>query len=371
MILAMGLGHVLCHEKGLNGMDNYWPMEYYMQERQIFDRSGQFTVRFSNIPALLCAARDLIRLYDRLGNHKKYVMNPQEKFLFDAKTGKIRTKDIFCVNFGELAKEDEICNEFCAPELTLKKQTVYTLEARDWTLAVLLYELFYHSGSPYKGMQSANQVFMEMQEEYQWMAAHGFFTMDENTSKNRPIRGVQDCLVKYWDYYPKWLNEEFTEIFVYGKEMQDRRPRPFEWKKFLNRLKTEFVSCECGYQDFFHLFFQTSDGHRKCPKCGRVLYILTSGKNKIYLSNNTPLLGYQLYPESPDDEICMGRVVENQKQKGVFGIKNLSQEEWNGIFPGGEAKTIRPGGGIPLWPGLSITLQNGDTWSIKGDLQHG
>lgn len=351
---------------------DYYSLGDYADESRISRDGNTVTVRFADIPAVLQAAWNLVKFYKMMYEQGAFFPEDLKKSIyFHARTGDWLFRDYDKARkFGIKVYAADRYHEYCAPELILGETDTYTQDTENWTLAVYLYELFYHSGGPFKGFRSMMQNFFDQEEEYCWMAEKGMFTMEENLCENRPVHGVQDRLIKYWELYPETLRTCFRDIFVDGKKDAAFRKTPKQWQMVLNRMKTEYLVCSCGKKGFVTEFEETKEGHYRCPDCGKIYYTFESGENRIYLCDGTKLMQHQLDPEDPENDACVGMVVENRQRKGVFGIKNMSQEEWTGVYPGGEMRPIVPGGGIPLWQGLSITFREDCIWRIKGEMKN-
>ena len=356
-------------DKQKNKTDEYHRFEEYVKEHQYYKEQQKVTVRFATMKAMLNAAWSIVDLYDYMDkNNLVYAGNPKQTLWFHPLTGHINLRDT--MNFmdvdDKIEKQEEY-NELTAPEVIKNNSNVYTRGGQNWSLAVLLFEFFYHSDSPYKGIASVMESFINPQDEYRWMAEYGVFNMDKYVSDNRPVRGVQARLMKYWEVFPAVLQDGFTQTFVEGKEHPENRLAAYEWKKIINQLQTAYIDCQCGYKNFIVKFEKNGDGHWCCPKCKKIYYIFSNGENEIYLTTNTVIKRNQMYPQQSDHGESIGMVVENTRQKGLFGIKNISDETWDGIYPDYVQKPIEPGGGIPIWPGLKIILPDGQQWTIQGE----
>lgn len=351
-----------------NKTEDYHRFEEYIKEHQYYKEQQKVTIRFATMKAMLNAAWSIVDLYDYMDkNNLVYGGNPKQAIWFHPLTGHINLRDT--LNFMDVNDEleEENYSELTAPEVIQNKSMHYTRDGQNWSLAVLLYEFFYHNDGPYKGIASAMQSFLNPNEEYSWMAEQGIFNMSDESQENRPIRGVQDSLLKYWGMFPSVLQDAFTKTFVEGKKHPEKRLTPYEWKKIINQLKTSYIECQCGYKHFIVKFEKNLEGHWCCPKCKKIYYIFSNGDDEIYLTTDTVIKRNQFYPKESDNGESIGMVVENTKQKGLFGIKNISSETWVGIYPDNMEKSIEPGGGIPIWQGLKIMLPDGQQWKIQGE----
>ncbi len=346
--------------------DGFRRFEEYVGERQATGQKDG-TVRFASMEAMIHAAKEIIDQYSEWEEKGLiFTGDPGKAFSFDAGSGQavFQSGRGECVKNGSLVPNSIPVNAFTAPEFLTGRAVMYTPYAQRWSLAVALYEFFYHNGGPLKGAQSMRQVFFSEREEYIWMARHGVFNM-EPSSANHPVHGVQDRLQKYWQIFPGSLREAFVRSFVEGRKVPERRLCARDWKRVMAKLECSYVECSCGYRGFVHRFRLSAGRQYICPGCGQMFYRFTNGMDFIYLSTNTVIPVRRIYPAREKDDSCLAMVVENTRQRGLYGIKNMSREIWEGKYPDGTRKKIVPGGGIPVWTGLELTFRDGRTWSIE------
>ena len=63
--------------------------------------------------------------------------------------------------------------------------------------------------------------------------------------------------------------------------------------------------------------------------------------------------------EKPFVESVTGTVIENRIKKGLFGVKNMSRQTWQAVFPDHSLLEVGPGKGVPIWKGLEIDFGDG------------
>lgn len=353
-------------------MDTIWSLQDYAREKRVkgIGEEKDYTVRFSTMRAMLSAARELVNLYEQWERqHLSYLDVREEAFLFDSKTGQMKFEDSGkIVGKGLEQTKEQRMSFFAAPELLLGKTLCATAETDNWTLAILLFELFYHGGHPLSGAESFQQIFLHPEDEYLWYAEHGIFNMEQNTCKNRPVHGIQGHLIRYWDYYPEVLQKAFEQTFLDGKDDPEKRLTPGGWKIVLNEMMSQ-MPCNCGYSGFVSTYRKTGNGNYSCPRCGRIFYELSCQNRHIYISNGTKLYAYQLDPQDVDDQDIVAEVVENKQRKGLYGVKKLNDGSWKVLFPDQTEREVVRNQGAPIWSGLAITLENGDVWQISGKEQ--
>ncbi len=184
------------------------------------------------------------------------------------------------------------------------------------------------------------------------------FVFHPTNSSNRPVKGIHDNVIKFWGIYPEYIKEAFTRTFTIGIEEPNKRIIENEWQKIFMRLKSEIVSCRCGRTTFLNSFGNLGNGIYKCQKCGAQFPSIAFA-NKDY---RIPLfVGAKLYAsltENGCDEFnrVTGEVIENRLQKGMLGIKNVSNDVWSVKLPDGKFYNIEPGKGFPIWNNLEINF---------------
>ena len=339
-------------DKKANG-GNFWRFSDYVEEVSQIVNQNKLTLKFATIKAMLKAAKDIVNLFDNWEKQNLVCLdNLKTSFYFDMQSGELdfRSKNMI-VGYGYQASGNIQIDEMTASEIINGSETTYNVYTQRWKLAVVLFEFFYHNDGPYKGADSMMRVYYSKDEEYQWMAKEGIFNMEDEYCKNHTVHGVQDRLNKYWWYFPEILRVCFTQTFVSYKENPQGRFSAYDWKIILNQVESEYIDCICGKKGFAEEFLNKEKRQHICPRCGRNFYRFTDGCSDIYLSTNTIIKKKEIYSKIPDDDTPFGIVVENTKQKGLFGIKNISNEGWLGKYPNGDIKEIVPGGGIPIWQG--------------------
>ncbi len=349
-------------------MDTIWTLGAYAAERQVEIPGSEknYTVRFATMEAMIRAARELVGLFGTWELQQVFCMDiDRDMFLFDAKTGSLTFRAEMNIRDRSLKLSGEQRVSFYgAPELVLGETVCETSATQAWTLAMLLFDLFYHGGHPLSGALSFSQIFMDPKEEYRWYMTDGIFNMAKDNRENGPVHGIQGHLIRYWDFYPETLQNAFAQTFLDGKENPDRRLSAKQWKSVLNEMCSA-MPCDCGYGGFIDTYRQAANGNYSCPRWGKIFYALSCGERHVYISNGTRIYRWQLDPEQPDNQEVAGKVVENKQRKGVFGIKNLSDEVWKVTFPDQSEREVAKNQGAPIWTGLSISLPNTDVWSIQ------
>lgn len=344
------------------------PLAVICDEMRAEEREGR-TIRkpacFSSMRALLNGAFCFVEWFEQL--HYKgmvYGSDASDVFRFSLATG-----EMLCLNPETDLVE---CSEFLAPELveqlkdgTPKEELSFSVETDRYFMAVFLFEYFFHTGSPFEGKKMVNRCFLSPFEKECFRAEQGRFCMDIGENDNMPVKGIQDKLIHYWEEYPELLRKMFQRAFLDGGTLCELRPTEVDWKQTIVRLCMDYQVCGCGRRGFSGGLLVRENGTLACPNCGKTYYILSDGMNRILLSDGAKLYACQTGRDPFDKDTVTALVVENRQKKGLYGIKNISEGVWRGLFPDGTTREIRKGQGIPIWNGMQVRFETGEEWSLR------
>ena len=350
-------------------------------------RSVRKTAYFSSMEAMIEGAFQFVEYFEKMHREGKvYCSDTPESFRFSLKTGKMiyKGEGFRNVSPGETepkteeqedAKDIPISvdiSEFLAPELlelpemekNLTEQS-FTVETDYYFMAVFLFEYFFHTGSPFEGKKMVNRCFLSPLEKEQFRARQGKFCMDIGENDNTPVKGIQDKLIRYWKEYPDILRKMFQRAFLDGGIFCELRPTEVDWKQVLVRMAMDYRNCRCGFHGFSYKLVRQDNGTFACPKCGKVYYPLSNGMDRILLAEGEKLYECQTGRDPFNKDKVTALIVENRQRKGLYGIKNISQGIWRGLYPNGSIKEIGNGQGIPIWNGMMLRFESGEEWSLR------
>ena len=357
--------------------------EMYVSLREICDEKRTVTdaetnktsarpVYFESMPALIEGAFEFVCLFDKMHREGKiYGSNRSDLFLFDLETGQMKFEgQQFVIPEGQESEQEKatVISEFLAPEILqmgMDGRTYYSMETDWYFLSVFLFEYFFHTGSPFEGKKMVNRCFLSPLEKETFRAEEGVFCMDPIDDSNEPVKGIQDKLIQYWGEYPEILQKTFQKAFMDGGNLINLRPNDLDWKNVLIKLSMNYIQCSCGFHGYSDKLIRQDDGTYICPKCKRTYYPLSNGMDTILLADGVKLYECQTGKDQFDKDTVTGIVIENKQHKGLYGIKNLSDGYWTGLFPGGKRKEISKGSAIPIWEDMQIAFEVGEDWSLK------
>lgn len=336
-------------------------------------RSVRKTAYFSSMEAMIEGAFQFVGLFEKMHREGKvYCSNDPEPFLFSLRTGEMVFKGQDFRKVSEDGVVSPYISEFLAPELVEEMTTegnlreeCFTIETDYYFMSVFLFEYFFHTGSPFEGKKMVNRCFLSPLEKEKFRAEQGQFCMDIGENENTPVKGIQDKLIRYWKEYPDLLRKMFQKAFLDRGSLCELRPTEVDWKQTLVRMAMDYKNCRCGFHGFSYKLVPQENGTLTCPKCGKVYYPLSNGMDRILLAEGEKLYECQTGRDPFNKDKVTAQIVENKQRKGLYGIKNISQGVWRGLFPNGSVKEIGKGQGIPIWNGMMLRFESGEEWSLR------
>jgi len=186
---------------------------------------------------------------------------------------------------------------FMAPEIVRGDALPSTATDR-FSLGVLLFFMFmlHH---PLEGKKEQAVHCLDLPAMNRLYGTEPVFIFDPQDDSNRPVRGVQDNPLIFWELYPQFLRELFTQAFTDGiRDPQNGRVTETIWRKTMVRLRDAIVYCSaCGEQNFADMDGPAAVTPRQCWSCKkqkRLPMHLRLGKQIVMLNSDT-----QVFPPQP------------------------------------------------------------------------
>jgi serine/threonine protein kinase len=250
--------------------------------------------------------------------------------------------------------------KFMAPELVRRETLQPSRETDLYSLAVLLFYVFFIH-HPLDGKRELDYMILDVEAQEDLYGHNPVFIFDPDNPSNRPVPGEQDNPILYWEVYPHFLKELFTQAFTRGiKDPDNGRVREGIWRRELVRLRDSILYCSrCGSENFYDVAdLQTHGRLKPCWNCGRSFRIPPRLGIEIRGMRDpmVVLLNHdsKLYPHHIEDDADydfshpVAEVVQNPDNIRVWGLKNLSASQWV-VHKGDEL--------IPVPPGKTMKLQ--------------
>jgi hypothetical protein len=188
---------------------------------------------------------------------------------------------------------------------------------------------------------------------------------------------VHENALIFWDFYPRFIRDLFTQVFTRGLVDPHSRVVETEWRQALSRLRDAIYRCaECGAENIYDAeSANASSGTLNIcwnTACGAELRLpprLRVGRHLVMLNPET-----QLFPHHVDDDQLyvfspvVAQVVRNPADPRIWGLKNLSGTTWTAIGPDGTAGQLAPLQSVRLQGGLRIQFgrRTGEIEVTKG-----
>ena len=320
-------------------------------------------VRFSSLDTIVLSALHIVKAFRELHRQGKSYQDMNDGgFFFDTKTGDVLVCD--CDNIAPDRKNFGIGGKpgYMAPEIVTRTGRP-NVDSDKFSLAVILFRLFMR-GDPLEGKKVLESCSLTGEAELKHYGTEPVFVFDPNDASNRPVRGVHENVIRMWDVYPDYIKNAFIQTFTEGMHNPSKRVIDNEWFKLLVRMRSEIVSCSCGRPAIFASPYLKGSKY-VCSRCKSEYPTLRIGNNLIVLNEGTKLYSIQIDKDSEDFETVAGKVSENKKQPGLFGLKNLENKTWSVTYPDGTDKNISTNGGAPLVVGMKIDFGKGIIGQIE------
>jgi len=247
---------------------------------------------------------------------------------------------------------------FMAPEVVVGA-SLPCADTDRFSLAVLLFFIFFLA-HPLEGRKALEINCLDLPAKRRLYGEKPIFIFDPNDDSNRPVKGDHDNAVVYWLIYPDVFKQLFIKSFTDGlRNPKNGRIRETEWRREMIRLRDAIVYCRyCNIENFYDTQkLKVGMGH-KCWNCKSEISLpprLRIGENIIMLNYNTKLFPHH-NGKDYDFSASIGEVVRHPTKPDVWGLKNMSQDNWSCTFPSGDLTVLPPGKTIPFSSGVKISF---------------
>ncbi|MBQ8678513.1 MAG: hypothetical protein IJ530_01995 [Treponema sp.] len=249
---------------------------------------------------------------------------------------------------------------YMAPEVVLLNHKPDTYSDR-FSLAVILFLLLFRN-HPLAGKRD-NDGDEPDKNERNLYCLNPVFIFDPNDDSNRPKPQIHVNAPRFWPVFPSYIQKMFIQAFDKslmksdGSNREDRIMEK-EWLKVFVKLRETLIVCSHCHEETFYNLKQSSF---KCMNCGKEIkkpVVLDIEGREIPLYPSSKIYRYEIDSladftiENIKNEI--GTVVENKKNPGVWGIRNLSEITWYRHSPGGKEEIRKKDEVVPVIRSNSI-----------------
>jgi DNA-binding helix-hairpin-helix protein with protein kinase domain len=243
---------------------------------------------------------------------------------------------------------------FMAPEI-VRGEALPSRNTDLWSLAVLLFYLLFVS-HPLEGARTLQHPVWDETAMQDLFGTHPVFLFDPDDAGNRPVPGLHDNALIYWEIYPKFLRDLFLHGFTDGiRDPDNGRVQESVWRAAMARLHDAVIYCQhCGRQNLY----DEDAPARSCWSCETVVVApprLRFGRSVIALNHDSQLFAHHLVRDY-DFDTKVAEVCQHPNEPGVWGLRNLGSSPWTVVGPDGDAVELLPGRATPLVDGLQINF---------------
>jgi DNA-binding helix-hairpin-helix protein with protein kinase domain len=245
---------------------------------------------------------------------------------------------------------------FMAPEI-VRGESKPNTETDLFSLSVLLfYMLFIHH--PLEGRREQSIRCLDLPAMRQLYGTQALFIFDPEDKSNRPVAGLQNNPLLYWDIYPDFMKVIFIKAFTAGMNHPQRRVRESEWTSTLQQLQDQLQWCRCGAENFFDPEAKAEGACWSCKKSLPVPIRMELGRCHLVLNHNSCLWPRHLHPSGKNPSHsggkAMARVVQHPSIAHLWGLQNETTSTWSAQLPNGQEQKVLPGQKITVAQNTTI-----------------
>lgn len=280
---------------------------------------------------------------------------------FDPVSGDV----LICDNDNVTPEKSRISNvigtpRFMAPEI-VKGKSYPTIKSDLYSLSILLFYMFmiHH---PLEGKKESEIKCFDLPAMTKLYGTHPVFIFDPINSTNRPITGLHDNAIAFWNIYPRFIRDIFTKSFTKGiRDLNNGRVTEMEWRVVLTKLKNSILFCSCGVENFYDWdSYKRTSKTGQCWACNKELTLPPRMKIKddiIMLNPNTRIYKHHITENKVYDfKKIVGMITRNPSDPNVFGLKNMTTDKWEVVLKNGRKQVVEYGRSVKLETGLCINF---------------
>ncbi|HUB66368.1 MAG TPA: hypothetical protein VL981_02645 [Candidatus Methylacidiphilales bacterium] len=252
---------------------------------------------------------------------------------------------------------------FMAPEV-VRDETTPNINTDLYSLSVILfYMLMVHH--PLEGRHEIGFNCLDLEAMKRLYGTDALFIFDPQNQSNRPVPGLHDNALTFWNFYPGYLCDIFTRAFTDGLRDPGARVRESEWRTVLTRMRDQIFYCNhCGAENFL-----ADEGdlpgpapEQECWACHKIMsppLRLRLGHHVVILNQNTVLYPHHIDANRRNDySQAVAEMAPHPKRPDVWGLKNISTQTWVSYPSVGQPMDVPPGRSVSLVSGLRLRFGN-------------
>jgi serine/threonine protein kinase len=246
---------------------------------------------------------------------------------------------------------------FMAPEIVTGR-SLPSGDSDRYSLAILLFYMFFIS-HPLEGKKELEIKCLDTPAMNRLYGERPIFIFDPDDQSNRPDPHLQRNAIDFWNIYPKFFRDMFTETFTKGiHDPENGRTRETAWYKGLVRLRDSLLYCPCGAENFYDIELVKKDQDVNCWACKNPVPVpprMKVNRHVVMLNHDTKIFPYHLDDSVYDIRNPVAEMSQNPNSPSIWGLKNISNKSWR-IYGDDDSKQteIQSGKTVKLTNGLRI-----------------
>lgn len=306
--------------------------------------------------ALITACFNLADSYFQLHSRGlAYKDISDQNVFFDHKTGRV----LICDNDNATYDGTEISSvggtpRYMAPEI-VKGEENPSKYTDLYSLSVLMFLMLYLN-HPLDGLNESKIHALDLPAMNKLYGYNPIFIFDPINKENRPDPERHENALIFWELYPKFINDLFTQVFTKGlTDFENGRVLESVWRKAMIKLRDSIIYCpSCGSEIFYDNSKVQEGKNVKCwnGQCGsnvKLPFRIKIEDKVVMLNHDTKLFPHHTKGKNYDFNEATAEVVIHPTKK-IWGLKNLTSENWT--LTNSDNKTIE------IQPGKTVTLAN-------------
>ncbi len=311
---------------------------------------------------------------------------------FDPHNGEIRIGDTDNIVINGSGKGNVLGTpKFMAPEIIVGKESPNT-QTDLYSLAVLLFYILFLN-HPLEGKAESSIRSLDIPSMTKLYGFNPVFIFDPEDDSNFPDPIYHRNALIYWNIYPEFFKKQFIKSFTKGiNDPLEGRVRETEWQIALLELRDSIFYCKlCGSENFLDPYLvgalslgnvdaysNKSQNEMKSavlcelnrsvknhiPTCWnhncktanhKVMYIQLNGRSIVTLNHDTQLFLHHVDPSCKYNfSYIIAEVNRHPRNDQVWGLKNLSDFNWNVTKPNSDSIKVLPKQSVLIAPNTTI-----------------
>ena len=224
-----------------------------------------------------------------------------------------------------------------------------------FSLTVILFLLLY-GNHPFEGERVLAQPCMRESDEKRFFGYEMLFIYHPIDSRNRPVHGIHNNVIRRWNAFPAVLRNQFLEEFSHEKLYANPQSRLIEaeWVRLLQNIKDHIALCPYCHQETF----VDDQNATRCVSCGTLLQVKVRMK---FDGRHLPLIAGNQYDLG--EGIKFDAVLSTTDK--LLWLRNTSKNTWQVMTTKGEQRPLAPKALMPAKSGIRIQFNSTLSADIK------